>query len=67
MAIPLSTAASRMLATAAATATAMASGTTQAEVESLARILAILATRNDLLLPAMKLGTHATVGEITPG
>lgn len=67
MAIPVSTAASRILANAAAVATAMAGGTTTAEAEAIADLLGVLAKRNDLLLPAMKLGTPATVGGLTPG
>ena len=55
--IPLSTAASRMLANAAAVATAMASGTTTAEATALANILLVLSRRNDIALNATSLLT----------
>ncbi len=48
MAIPLSTAASRITANAAAVATAMASGTTTAEATGLALVLQALARRPDV-------------------
>lgn len=57
--ISLTTAASRLLANAAAVATAMAGGTTTAEATSIARLLATLALRNDLAQPAIELDTRA--------
>lgn len=53
--IPLSTASSRILANAAAVATAMAGGTTTAEAQGLAAVLAALAARNDLAADPLKL------------
>lgn len=49
MAISVSTAASRMAATAAAVATAMNSGTTTAEVTGLALVLQALSKRPDVM------------------
>jgi hypothetical protein len=67
MAISLSTAASRVLANAAAVATAMASGTTAAEAQAIADLLLVLSKRNDLFIPAAHLGTPTTIGQLTPG
>lgn len=72
MAISLSTAATRIAATAAAVATAMASGTTTAEATALADLLSVLSKRPDLSNPALALGGIAGAAQtgnlsITPG
>ncbi len=67
MAIPVSTAGSRITANAAAVATAMAGGTTTAEAAALGAFLTALATRNDLVFPAMHLGVVDTIKALTPG
>ncbi len=56
MAITATTAATRLAANAAAVATAMAGGTTAAEVSGLADLLSTLGKRPDLLIPPLLLG-----------
>lgn len=67
MAQKLSAISALMLTNAAATATAIAGATTTAEVQSLARILTSLATRPDLLIPAVQLSEPGAVKEVLIG
>lgn len=67
MAILLSAAASRMLANAAAVATAMAGGTTTAEAQGIADLLLVLSQRNDLAQPPLLLSTTGKTNIVTPG
>ncbi len=55
MAINVGTAGSRITANAAAVATAMASGTTTAEVQALGKMLTILSNRPDALMSILAL------------
>lgn len=61
MTIALSTAATRLSANAANVATQMGGGTTAAEVTALAAMLTVLALRNDLSFPAIKLANNSNV------
>lgn len=67
MAILLSAAASRMLANAAAVATAMAGGTTTAEAQGIADLLLVLSQRNDFAQPPLLLSTTGKANIVTPG
>ena len=55
MAISVDTAGARITANAAAVATAMASGTTTAEVQALGKMLTVLANRPDALMNVLAL------------
>ncbi len=66
MAISLDTASSRMLANAAAVATAMAGGTTTAEVQAISELLKTLSLRNDIAIPALSVGASARQGQLKP-
>ncbi len=67
MAQKLSAIASSMLTNAAATATAIAGGTTTAEVQDLARLLTVLSTRNDLVQPGIQQAYPNQLKNILPG
>lgn len=62
MAISLDTAASRVLANAAAVATAMADGTSTAEVQALAEFLRVCSTRPAESTPLLKIGSNGCAG-----
>jgi hypothetical protein len=66
MAISLDTASSRLLANAAAVATAMAGGTTTAEVQAISEFLKTMSIRNDIAIPAMSLGLASRQGQLKP-
>jgi hypothetical protein len=66
MAVTLTTASTRIAANAAAVATAMAGGTTTAEATALAGLLAVLAARNDLSLPSLKLLSSTDAAQLGP-
>lgn len=62
----LTQAAARVLANAAAVATAMAGGTTTAEATALAGLLSVLSTRQDLAVPASLLQTQTNAAQLDP-
>lgn len=63
MAIPVSTAVTRITANAASVATSMASGTTTAEATAVATVLNVLVKRPDLMAQVLKL---ANTNDLTP-
>lgn len=65
MAISFTQASTRMAANAAAVATAMGGGTSTAEMTGLANLLATLALRPDLAIPALLLGDQ-TKTQVVP-
>ena len=66
MAISLDTIATRLNANAAAVATAMASGTTTAEVQGLAELIKTLSLRNDIAFSVMKVADQTKIKETKP-
>lgn len=67
MAKKLSLIASSMLAGAAGVGSACSPAVTTSEIQDLTRLLTALATRNDLVVPALKLAYSGSVKEVLPG